>query len=148
MPIPALDQRGFLPEGVHDCTLAEVKTRFGSFQKSDRRPQLFARLEAFLAEARAAGIVQGVVVDGSFVTAEAEPNDIDLILVVAASHDFRTDLTPTEYNVLSKRRVQRRHGFDVLVACAGSEEYRRYVAFFQQIRFEPGRGKGILRLPL
>jgi len=57
-------------------------------------------------------------------------------------------LNPAAYNALSKRRVHRRHGFDVLVACADSEEFWRYVRFFQQIRFEPGRNKGILRLKL
>ena len=58
MPIPFLDEHGFLPAGIHDCTLEEIKARFGSFQTTDRRPQLFAKLEAFLAEARAARMVQ------------------------------------------------------------------------------------------
>ena len=148
MPIPLLDADGFLPVGVHDCTLEEVKARFRSFQTTNRRPQLFAKLEAFLKEVRAAGIVQSVLVDGSFVTTKPEPNDIDLIFVLAPGHNFSADLSPTEYNVLSKRRVYRQHGFDLLVACADSEEYRRYLRFFQQIRFAPGHAKGILRIAL
>ncbi len=51
MAIPSLDSEGFLPVGVHDCTLDEIGARFGTFQRSDRRPQLFARLQAFVAEA-------------------------------------------------------------------------------------------------
>lgn len=148
MPIPPLDQNGFLPAGVHDCTLDELKGRFGSFQISDRRPQLFARLEAFLSEAKTSRLVVSVVVDGSFVTAKPDPNDIDLILVVTPDHSFAADLSPLEYGVLSKRRVHRRYGFDLLVACDDSDEYRRYVRFFQQIRFEPSHTKGILRLKL
>jgi hypothetical protein len=148
MPIPAFNEDGFLPMGIHDCTVEELKVRFGTFQQSDRRSHLFTRLEAFLAEARASGIVQSVLVNGSFVTVAPEPNNIDLIVVVAPDHSFSADLSPREYNVLSKRSVHRRHGFDLLVACADSEEYRRYVRFFQQIRFEPGRSKGILRLKL
>ena len=148
MPIPALNEHGWLPDGIHDCELAEIKARFGSFQGNDRRPQLFAKLEAFCAEARTAGLVRSIFVDGSFVTAEPQPNDIDLILVVPETHDFAADLSPVEYNVLSKRRVRRRHGFDLLVAAAGSDQLRRYVWFFQQIRFEPGRAKGILRICL
>lgn len=146
MPIPLLDQHGCLPVGVHDCTLEEIKARFGSFQQTEQRSRLFEKLEAFLAEVKAAGIVRSVLVDGSFVTAKPAPNDIDLILVVAPGHNFGADLSPIEYNVLSKRRVHRRYGFDLLVARADSEEYRRYVRFFQQIRFEPGRAKGILRI--
>lgn len=122
MTIPLLDEHGFLPVGVHDCTLDELKGRFGSFQLSDRRPQLFARLEAFLSEARASQLVASVVVDGSFVTAKPEPNDIGLIVELVATHDFAADLSPAECNVVSKQRVQRRFGFDMLLAREGSVE--------------------------
>jgi hypothetical protein len=91
-------------------------------------------------------LLEAVLVDGSFVTATPEPNDIDIVVVVSANHDLAADFQPSEYNVLSKRRVNRRFGFDLLVARAGSEEYRRYVGFFQQVRLEPGRKKGILRV--
>ena len=148
MAIPTLNQQGFLPEGIHDCTIEEAQARFGVFQASDRRPQLWAKLREFLREAKACGIVEAVLLDGSFVSSKPAPNDIDLILVVPAAHDFSVDLTPVEYNVLSKRRVARRYGLDVLVARAGSEEHRRYAAFFQQVRLEPEVGKGILRLSL
>src|SRR2546426_10698771 len=118
MPIPPFDQHGFLPVGVHDGSLAEVKARFGSFQGSDRRPQLFVKLEAFAGEAKAARIVRSIIVDGSFVTATEKPNDIDLILVLDPQHDFSADVDPRAYNVLSKRRVRRRFGFDLLLARA------------------------------
>jgi hypothetical protein len=148
MPIPPFDEHGFLPAGIHDCTVEEIQARLAAFQGSDRRPQLWTRFKKFLSEATASGLVRAVLLDGSFVTAKPDPNDIDLIVVVPPGHDFSSDLKPPEYNVLSKRRVQRRHGFDLLVACADSDEYRRYVRFFQQIRFEPGRSKGILRVLL
>ncbi|MGE0822294.1 MAG: hypothetical protein AB7G75_05405 [Candidatus Binatia bacterium] len=77
---------------------------------------------------------RGSLVDGSFVTTEPVPNDIDLILVVSGSHDFSVEFKPNEYNLLSKRRVHQRFGFDLLVARADSEEYHRYVGFFQQVR--------------
>ena len=75
MPIPAFDEHGLLPVGVHDCTLDEIKASFGSFQGSqgsDRRPQLFAKLESFVAEARAARLVRSIIVDGSFVTTKPD----------------------------------------------------------------------------
>ena len=146
MSIPRLEPNGFLPAGVHECTLAEIRERFGTFQGSDRRSILFARLEEFIAEARQSGIVRGLVVDGSFVTAEPAPNDIDLIVLVSTAHDFSADLTLVEYNVLSKQRVRRRFGFDLLVAREGSLEYGRWTEFFQQLRLEPGRQKGILKV--
>jgi len=41
MPIPDLNEDGLLSEGVHDCTLDEIGARFGRFQVTDRRIQLF-----------------------------------------------------------------------------------------------------------
>jgi hypothetical protein len=148
MPLPILDPDGLLPAGIHDCTLDELRARFGSFQGNDRRPSLFARLEDFLAEVRAAGLVRHILVDGSFVTSKRDPNDIDLILIVASDHDFSEDLSPSVYNVLSKQRVHRRFGFDMLVAREASVEYQRWTEFFQQVRLEPDRRKGILRLTI
>ncbi len=146
MPIPPLNRDGFLPEGIHECTLEEAQARFGVFQGNDRRPQLWAKLREFLREVKASRIVEAVLLNGSFISGKLAPNDIDLILVVPANHDFAADLTPAEYNVLSKRRVFRRLGFDVLVARDGSEEHRRYAAFFQQVRLAPGQRKGMLKI--
>lgn len=148
MPIPSLDANGFLPVGVHDCTPAEIKARFGFFQGSDRRPRLFEKLEMFLSEAARTGVVVGVVVDGSFVTGKAEPNDIDLIVVVPASHDFGADLPAYQYNVLAQQRVRRRFGFDIVVAKMGTDNLAEAVVFFSQVRQRPGLRKGLLRLTL
>lgn len=146
MAIPPLNEHGWLPDGIHDCTLQEAAQQFGTFQRSDRRPQLWAKFIEFMREAQECGLVEAVLVDGSFVTAKPAPNDIDLILVMPLGHDFSADFQPSEYNVLSKRQVNRRFGFDLLVARVDSEEYRRYVGLFQQVRLEPGRRKGILRI--
>jgi predicted nucleotidyltransferase len=116
--------------------------------KQRQRPQLFAKFVAFLREAGKSKIIRSILLDGSFVTGKAEPNDIDLIIIVPADHDFLADLSPTTYNVLSKQRVHRRFGFDILVAREGSVEYDRWAEFFQQVRLEPDRQKGILRLTL
>ena len=148
MAIPPFNERGWLSDGIHDCTLEEVTGRFGGFQGSDRRPNLWAKFAEFLREVKECTLVEAVLLDGSFVTAKPDPNDIDLILVVPMEHDFSADLRPNEYNVLSQRRVRGRFGFDLLVARTGSEEYRRYIGFFQQVRFEPGHKKGILRVRL
>src|SRR5437899_2724406 len=114
MPIPALNVDGLLPVGIYECTLSEIKARFGVFQGNDQRLRLFAKLESFLAEARAAGLVRSVLVDGSFVTSKPNPNDIDLVVVVLPGHDYTADLLPSQYNVLSKFRVRRRFGFDMV----------------------------------
>jgi hypothetical protein len=121
MAIPAFNAYGWLPEGIHDCTLEEAATQFGAFQRTDRRPQWWAKWLEFVREAQACDGIEALVVDGSFVTAAATPNDIDLIVVVSAQHDFARDFQPHEYHVFSKRRVQQRVGFDLLVARTDSE---------------------------
>lgn len=148
MPIPAFNQDGFLPEGVHDCTLAEVRERLGQFQRTDQRCRLFARLDAYLRELNTTGFAQTVILDGSFVTAEDAPNDIDLILVLPTTHDFNAPLRPFEYNVVAKREIRRRHGFDVVVVRDGSRDLDAAVEFFARVRERPDLRKGLLRISL
>ena len=146
--IPPFNENGWLPDGIHDCTLQEAAERFAAFQSSDRRPQLWARFTEFMREAKACQLIEAVLVGGSFVTAEPDPRDIDLVLVVAASHDFSADLSPAQYNLLAQRRVHRRFGFDIVVAKNGSGSFEEAIAFFQQVKQRPGMKKGILRIEL
>jgi hypothetical protein len=148
MAMPPLNEHGLLPVGVHDCTLDDIKARFGTFQSNDRRPQLFQKLLALIAELKAAGFARCLLVDGSFVTAEATPNDIDLVLVLPSRHDLSADLAPAHYNLVSKRRVQKRYGFDILAVREEMSEYDEAIAFFQQVRHRPSLRKGILRVIL
>jgi hypothetical protein len=148
MPIPPLDQHGLLSVGIHDCTLDELKGRFGSFQINDQRPKLFHKLVAFIVEAQTARFARCLLIDGSFVTAKADPNDIDLVLVLPLTHDLEADLSPAQYNLVSKRSVQKRYGFDIVTVREITAEYNEAAAFFQQVRGQPALRKGLLRLAL
>ena len=148
MAIPALDKEGFLPPGIYECTLAEIRERFGGFQSSDSRQRLFQKLEGFLSETRRAGLAASLIVNGSFTTAKAEPGDIDLVVVLPAAHDYGADLGPDAYNTVSRRRVAKRYGFDILVASEGTTAFQNYVARFQDIKERTDRKKGVLRLTL
>jgi len=151
--IPELDDR-VLPEGIHRCTVEECENTFGRFSGSDRRPRLAETLRRYVQDARASGIAVAVVIDGSYVTEKAEPNDIDLILVLRRDFDPSAELRPREYNVQSKRAVRRQYGFDVLPAIEGTETYEEYVCLFSQIRRDDPEqqtartAKGLLRIEL
>ena len=106
------------------------------------------RFTDFMREVKACALVEAVLVDGSFVTAKSEPNDIDLVLVVGPGHDFSTDLSPVQYNLLAQHRVRRRFGFDIVVVKNGSENLEQAVGFFQQVKQRPGVKKGMLRIKL
>jgi hypothetical protein len=148
MPIPDLDENGLLPNGVHSCTLDEAEAHFGRARVTDRRVELFDRLRTFVREASESGLVKAVLIDGSFVTDAAAPNDIDIVIVLGDDHDLRTEIKPFQYNVLSSRRARRRFGFDAFTARANSTDYDDYVTFFQRVRDRPGMRKGLLRIEL
>lgn len=148
MPIPPLDEDGLLPPGVHDCTLEEVEERFGRFQKSDQRIRLFVKLQEYLREVQLTGFAVALLIDGSFVTAKPEPEDIDLVLVLKPDHDFLKLLRPFEYNVISKHRVRRHFRFNLVLVGEGSTDFDKAVRFFQQVRDRSDRRKGLLRVSL
>ena len=104
------------------------------------------RLEEYLSELGSTGLVSFVVLDGSFVTAKAEPEDVDLVFVLKREHDFGAELRPFEYNVLSRKSVRRMYQFDVLLAEEGEPEFDEYFAFFAQVRNEPDLTKGMLKV--
>jgi len=148
MPIPPLDENGFLPPGVHDCTMADVEDCFGRFMRTDQRIRLFEKLVRYLKEVQSTGMAVALLIDGSFVTGKADPDDIDLVLVLKTVHDFTAELRPFEYNVLSRTRVRQNFRFDVLIAVEDSPDYQRHSDFFQQVRDQPQLRKGILRVAI
>ena len=72
----------------------EAGERFGAFQNTDRRPQLWATFADYIGEAKACGLVEVVLVDGSFVTATPEPNDIDIVVWWPHPTIFRETFRP------------------------------------------------------
>lgn len=142
--IPSLTPEGLLPAGVHTCSIAEIEDRFGRFNRSDRRIGLTAKFREFIEELKSTCLVTWVAVDGSYVTDKAEPDDIDLVVALEPNHDFSQELAPAHYNAISRRRVKRRYGFDVLVAPEDSAAIQSHLAFFQRTR--DGRVKGILKV--
>jgi len=77
--IPAFDDEGYLPPGIHLATVQEISAPFGR-ESELRRVQMESLL--WLVElARRAG-AQRIVVNGSFVTDKLEPNDVDCVLLV------------------------------------------------------------------
>lgn len=85
MPIPPFTTSGDLPPGVHAATLREVLDRFGG--GSAQRRAVALRLARIYREARVTGHVARFIVFGSFVTDTAEPNDVDLFLLMEDGFD-------------------------------------------------------------
>jgi len=75
--IPPFNNNGYLPPGIHHATLEEVQERFG--HGSEQRETLSQSLDWLVPLCRQAGITK-ILLNGSFVTARPEPNDIDCVL--------------------------------------------------------------------
>ncbi len=82
--LPDFDENGNLPPGIYRCTIEEVAARFGS--GSPERETEIAELRRCVQWAKDAGIIR-LIVDGSFTTAKAEPNDVDLVILLDPSFD-------------------------------------------------------------
>ena len=85
MPLPPLTEDGELPVGVHLGSLREVLDRFAV--GSDQRKALALRLARVHRVAEATGHLARFVIFGSFVTSKSEPNDVDILLIMADAFD-------------------------------------------------------------
>lgn len=85
MPIPSFEpETGYLPTGLYDATLDEVRERLGF---SPKRLNLISNLAWAAQELWAAG-VDDLRIDGSFVTEKPVPGDIDGFWVWHDGIDF------------------------------------------------------------
>jgi len=145
--IPEFDEEGELPAGIYGVTMDEVRARLAQFTTSDRRIMLFETLERFVATARQANVVTRIYLVGSYVTAKAEPEDIDLLVVYRAAMGT-VELEQQQYNVIHRAGVRRAFGYrlDVHPVREGSPAEQGLLTFFQSNR----RGKlvGILEVKL
>jgi hypothetical protein len=85
--IPDFNEFGYLPSGVHLASLEEIAARFG--QESELRRAQMDSLRWLVEMAEKAG-VQRLIINGSFVTDQIEPNDVDCALL--PSTDFPRDV--------------------------------------------------------
>ena len=134
--IPEFDFEGDLPPGVHIATVGEVKERFGRFSRTDRRPKLFAKLSELHEAARNAGIVDSFVIAGSFMTAKAAPNVVDVLIIFNAAAEI-TQLRPNQRLLVDRDAIRRRFrgdDLDVLPVRNGTIRMQTALEFFQYNR--------------
>ena len=152
-----LNDKKVLPDGIHDADLEEIREVFGQFQRSNRRNTLCGKLADYLDELKQAGIAEAVIVDGSFIMGCIdEPDDIDIILVLAENWDMTQNLRPFQYNLVSKKDVKRNFPIDLILVRSGSAEEAYWVSFFSKVNikwydeygFPDGSTKGLVRISL
>ena len=86
MPIPSFDRFGLLPGGIHECTIKEVEV---DLAWNDERRRLTALLQEFIAIELTPRftVLPPVLLDGSYVSKKASPNNINLVLELSSLSD-------------------------------------------------------------
>ena len=135
--IPDFDEHGHLPEGVHDCTLPEIKARFGW---NDHREKLVDGLVACVQNEIRPHFQQPVIVDGSFVTDKLEPGDVDIALDLQDASEEAQSAGATHFYA-NRVRIKQQYGIDVLVNLP--EQELDFVKFFQGIRKSNIKGRNL-----
>jgi hypothetical protein len=144
--IPPFSAAGTLPPGIHEADdWSEVIRRFGG---TARRAELLAMLRLGLDNLRSAGC-PWVLLDGSFVTDKAEPNDVDGCWQLEPTMDLaRLDSCFLLRRPFADKRLQKDlYGMDFYRANqVEAASGKPFPAFFQTDR--QGDARGIVRLVL
>jgi uncharacterized protein DUF6932 len=143
MPIPAFRDDGYLPEGCHEASEAEVIERFG--RSTPRREYLIGRLSRWLELARAVG-ARRFFVNGSFVTGKAEPGDVDAVIWLPSN--FGDQLAAGTPEAHELRTMFKTREPEELFPAPTQQRWESWLDFFSQTRELDGRRKGVVEVTL
>ena len=137
MAIPEFTQYGLLPQGVHECTIPEAQAFLCS---NEHRAIIWAGLQNFLNWAQGLPSPDAFLIDGSYVTDKALPNDVDVIVDT-------TLCTPADQQIWveawAEHHEHAKNAFSVdfwpVVIGVGND----FSAFFQYVRVEEALRRGI-----
>jgi hypothetical protein len=140
MTLPDFTSTGDLPPGVHRATIDEVRQRFGS--ETGKRALVTRRLQHIFDLAMRTGHLQHFIIFGSYITTKAEPNDVDIILVMKDSFTLRE--CPVECAGLFEHAVaQARYGASIFwmrPSTLINETLEAFIAHWQIKRDKTQRG--------
>jgi hypothetical protein len=141
--IPPFRADGYLPEGLYAASEAEVTFRFGS--SSPRRRRLVLRLRRWIELARHVG-GRRLLIDGSFITAKEEPNDIDAVILLPA--DFGRQVEEGSEPALELEEMLLTRRPEEIFAAEDEVDWNDWVEFFSRTREADGRRKGLVEISL
>ncbi|HEX5444201.1 MAG TPA: hypothetical protein VFW87_10250 [Pirellulales bacterium] len=144
MSLPKFNELGDLPEGRYQVTLSEVIARFGS--GTTQREAVTSRLQRIYRLAVATGLLDRLVVFGSYISEASEPNDVDVVVVMR--NGFRPEGCPAESTLLfDHSRANDELGasvFWIRPEMLLGQSLEEFFAFWQTRR--DGRRRGIVEI--
>ena len=141
--IPPFRSDGYLPEGVHVSSEAEVIFRFGSSSRLRRR--LALRLRRWIELGRHVG-AKRLLIDGSYVTANEAPHDVDTVILLPQNFAQQLEQELAAALELEEMLLTRRPA--ELFAAEDENDWQEWVTFFAQTRETDNRCKGLVEIYL
>ena len=153
MPLPNLDENGFLPAGFHACTLREVHT---AFCYTPHRRALFGNLLRYFRQWTVRHLHPTVYVDGGFCSRKvAPPKDIDVVIDIQ-TFDLRDPIiVAAVHQLLNHDEIEIQYGIEVFAhhPALVPNDFR---LFFQYLKapqraalgLDDGFRKGILQVQI
>jgi len=120
-----------------------VTFRFGL--SSPRRRRLVLRLRRWIELSRQTGAIR-LLIDGSFVTAEESPNDIDAVVLL--SNDFEQHVARGLEAALELEEMLVTRCPEEIFAAEDVGDWNDWVAYFSRTREWDGRRKGLVEVQL
>lgn len=141
--IPQFRPDGYLPEGLYPATEAQVVSRFGTSTR--RRRRLAVGLRRWIQSARQVG-ARRLLVDGSFVTAKDEPDDIDAVILLPP--DFQQQVDRGVEPALELEEMLLTRYPEEIFAAEDQDDWAQWATFFSRTREADGRRKGLMEIGL
>lgn len=140
MPIPPLDNRGLLPEGIYDATIDEIHERFAI---SPYRQSLFSDFLCFLSQELPFQRPM-IYMAGSYLSDKLQPDDIELTVPL----DLLSIQSPVGQKLFqlggmpehNRIKAQYRMDFYISLEMAGRPDFR---LFFQYVGDKTAQAKGL-----
>ena len=141
--IPEFRDDGYLPEGLFIASETEITFRFGS--ASRRRRRLVMRVRQWIELARAVRATK-LLIDGSFVTAKLDPNDVDAVILLPMDFESQIEQDSDAASQLEEMLLTRRP--EEIFAAEDDTDWNEWVEFFSRTRESDVRRKGLVEVEL
>ena len=143
MSLPAFNEFGDLPAGIHKTTFDKFLFRFAS--TSPKRKILALRLERIYQIALETGLLVRFIVFGSFITEKVNPNDVDVFMLMDDDFDFSKMMGETRL-LYDHNLAQSHFGCSVFwVRCESAFEGEEETIGYWQIKRD-GTYRGIVEI--
>jgi len=141
--IPEFRLDGYLPVGMYFASEAEVTFRFGTSNRHRRR--LVIRVRRWIELAREIAAPR-LFIDGSFITAKSEPNDVDAVVLLPP--DFKNQIAANSEAAIEFEDMLLTRRPEEIFAAEDETDWNEWVEFFSRTRETDGRRKGLVEIEL